>query len=42
MSEKYNPKAIEKKWQAYWQENKIFESHVSEDKEKFYILEMFP
>ena len=42
MSEKYNPKAIEKKWQAYWQENKIFESHVNEKKEKYYILEMFP
>ena len=42
MSEKYNPKVIEKKWQAYWQENKIFESHVNEKKEKYYILEMFP
>ncbi len=42
MSEKYNPKIIEKKWQSYWSENKLFESKVIKDKEKYYILEMFP
>ena len=42
MSEKYNPKVIEKKWQAYWEGNKIFESKIEKDKEKYYILEMFP
>ena len=42
MSEKYNPKSIEKKWQSYWQNNKVFESQVNTDKEKYYILEMFP
>ena len=40
MSEKYNPKIVEKKWQTYWQENKIFESHINKKKEKYYILEM--
>ena len=42
MSEKYNPKIIEKKWQSYWSENKLFESKVNQDQEKYYILEMFP
>ena len=42
MSEKYNPKVIEKKWQRFWDKNKIFESQIKKDKEKYYILEMFP
>ena len=42
MSEKYNPKVIEKKWQGYWETNKIFESKINKDKKKYYILEMFP
>ncbi len=42
MSEKYNPKVIEKKWQKHWHENKIFESYIDKNKEKYYILEMFP
>tara|TARA_B000000532_G_C18876905_1_gene411127 strand:+ start:798 stop:3365 length:2568 start_codon:yes stop_codon:yes gene_type:complete len=42
MSEKYNPKVIEKKWQSYWDEKKVFNSKVDHKKEKFYILEMFP
>ena len=42
MSEKYNPRIIEKKWQSYWDENNIFKSEVNKKKEKYYILEMFP
>ena len=42
MSEKYNPRIIEKKWQSYWDENNVFKSEVNEKKEKYYILEMFP
>ena len=42
MSEKYNHKVIEKKWQTQWDENKLFEATVNKDKKKFYILEMFP
>ena len=42
MSEKYNPKVIEKKWQSYWSDNKLFESQIIKDKKKYYILEMFP
>ena len=32
MSEKYNSKIIEKKWQRYWSDNKLFESKVIEGK----------
>ena len=42
MSEKYNPKVIEKRWQSFWDHEKIFESKIQADKEKYYILEMFP
>ena len=42
MSDKYNSKVIEKKWQSYWDSNKLFESKVVEGKKKYYILEMFP
>ena len=42
MSERYNPKVIENKWQSYWNKNKTFESKLDKNKEKFYILEMFP
>ena len=42
MSEKYNPKVIEKKWQAYWSDKKLFESTLIKNKKKYYILEMFP
>jgi leucyl-tRNA synthetase len=38
----YEPKQIEGKWQAVWEKENLF--HVDEDrqKEKFYLLEMFP
>ncbi len=42
MSEKYNSKTIEKKWQGFWSDNKLFESKIIEGKKKYYILEMFP
>ncbi len=42
MSEKYNPKVIEKKWQSFWEDNEIFKSEVNKYKKKYYILEMFP
>ena len=42
MSSKYNPRVIEQKWQKIWQEQNSFQSSVKTDKEKFYILEMFP
>ena len=42
MNEKYNPEAIERKWQAHWEENKLFRSLEDPTKEKFYLLEMYP
>tara|TARA_B100001057_G_scaffold68898_1_gene62677 strand:- start:4470 stop:7016 length:2547 start_codon:yes stop_codon:yes gene_type:complete len=42
MSERYNPKITENKWQSYWEDQKTFESKVDKNKEKYYILEMFP
>ena len=38
----YNPSDIEKKWQSYWDENRSFEPEESFEKEKKYILSMFP
>jgi len=38
----YDFNTIEKKWQRYWEENGTFNVDVSEEKEKFYCLEMFP
>ena len=37
----YPFKTIEKKWQQYWQEHKVFEAAAT-GKPKFYCLEMFP
>ncbi len=42
MSEKYNSKVIEKKWQSHWSDQKLFESKIIDGKKKYYILEMFP
>ncbi len=38
--EKYNPHAIEPKWQRYWQETGLMKA--KEEGKKYYVLEMFP
>ncbi|OHE31281.1 MAG: leucine--tRNA ligase, partial [Tenericutes bacterium GWC2_39_45] len=38
----YNYKEIEKKWQTYWYEQKLFKTQEDRLKEKFYVLDMFP
>ncbi len=43
----YNYKKVEKKWQNYWEKNKIFKTYNPkekkfEDKQKYYCLDMFP
>lgn len=38
----YNYKKIEKKWQTYWLENKLFKTSNDRFKEKYYVLDMFP
>ncbi len=40
--ERYNFKTVEKKWQNFWMENKVFSAKVIKNKKKFYCLEMFP
>jgi leucyl-tRNA synthetase len=37
----YNPLPVEKKWQNFFEKNKIFKTKEKKDK-KFYCLEMFP
>ena len=38
----YPFKKIEKKWQEYWLKNKTFKAEQFSEREKFYILDMFP
>ena len=38
----YNFEEIEKKWQEYWRENKIYQVEIDHSKPKFYVLDMFP
>ncbi len=42
MDSKYDPKKIEPKWQAYWESTRLFKVKEDPDKEKYYLLEMFP
>ena len=42
MQERYNFSEIEKKWQKTWEETKAFKVTEDPDKEKYYVLEMFP
>ncbi len=39
---RYNFKETEQKWQGLWAEQKCFEVEADPDKEKYYVLEMFP
>jgi leucyl-tRNA synthetase len=38
----YDFNVIEEKWQAYWAKNQTFKAENNSDKEKFYVLDMFP
>jgi len=42
MSQDYDHKKIEAKWQKEWSKKKIYKTTDSEDKPKFYVLDMFP
>ena len=39
---KYSFLEIEKKWQKFWSDNRIYEVKNSSTKPKFYVLDMFP
>lgn len=38
----YNHKDIESRWQQYWRDNKTYKCEIVKDKNKFYVLDMFP
>ncbi len=38
----YNFQEIEKKWQSFWAENKVYKTENSSTKPKYYVLDMFP
>ena len=42
MSSRYNHKVVEKRWQEIWSKEKVFQTEKDTDKEKYYVLEMFP
>ncbi len=42
MSSRYNHKIVEKKWQQTWLDKEVFSSNIRVDKDKYYVLEMFP
>jgi leucyl-tRNA synthetase/ADP-ribose pyrophosphatase YjhB (NUDIX family) len=41
-SAKYDPLSIEPKWQAKWQQEKVYQPELSNAKNRFYNLMMFP
>jgi leucyl-tRNA synthetase len=42
VQERYTPKEVEEKWQRFWESGKVFKAVRNDDKEKYYLLEMFP
>ncbi|HMA66194.1 MAG TPA: leucine--tRNA ligase [Desulfosalsimonadaceae bacterium] len=42
MESRYNPMQIEPKWQQHWEKNRQFQAGEEPDREKYYLLEMFP
>lgn len=42
MKKNYDAKLVEKEAQDYWNTHKVFEAHEQSNKEKFYVLCMFP
>ncbi|MDY0291629.1 MAG: leucine--tRNA ligase [Desulfuromonadaceae bacterium] len=42
MEESYNPPQIERKWQQLWDETAQYKVDPRDDREKYYVLEMFP
>ena len=42
MSERYNHKKVESFWQKNWIEKRVFETKRDVNKQKYYVMEMFP
>ena len=39
---KYNPQELEIRWQKFWEKEDLLKVTEDPDKEKYYLLEMFP
>lgn len=42
MEERYTPSIIEPRWQEFWEKNQTFLTPYDSEKEKYYLLVMFP
>jgi leucyl-tRNA synthetase len=42
VEQKYTPKDVEQKWQSVWEREKTFKVSEDRNKQKYYLLEMFP
>lgn len=42
MERKYDPEAVERKWQEFWDTEQIYKFPLDDSKDKYYVLEMFP
>ncbi|MBM4332139.1 MAG: leucine--tRNA ligase [Deltaproteobacteria bacterium] len=42
MTRRYDPQIIENKWQKIWDDKKLFQTTEEPQKQKYYVLEMFP
>jgi len=42
MHKEYQPEIVELKWHKIWQQNRLFQVEEDPQKEKYYLLEMFP
>jgi leucyl-tRNA synthetase len=42
MRGEYDPAFVESKWHKTWQEKQLFRVEEDPEKEKYYLLEMFP
>ena len=41
-TERYNPRVVEPRWQAVWDERRMFETPTDDPRPKYYVLDMFP
>ena len=42
MAERYNPRAVEAKWQARWEADGLYTTREDPSRPKWYALTMFP
>ena len=38
----YNPREIEQKWKAFWEDQQVYKVSNDSDRPKYYVLDMFP